>query len=127
MLAADVHLNRLKPEPLLRSASRLQLPLVRPISLSILPTSRPQAYPALKLIAEKTRTTPADIIHEARVGLMSSSPAIAALAGRNFLACRSLLDSRDFRLVCLGDDVRLDLGRVGFSSSDSGTKRKAVA
>src|ERR1700744_4686978 len=113
LLAAELHLSLLSPLPLDFIASWPPLPPGSPISPSILPTSRPQAYPALKLMAENTRTTPADIIHAARVGLISSSFVVAVLlVGRAFFAWRSLLDSRDFRLICFGEELLLC--RVGF-------------
>lgn len=126
LLAAELHLSLRSPVPLPRRASCPQVPPGKPISPSIRPTSRPQAYPALKLMAEKTRTTPAEIIHDANVGLMRSSlvATAPALAARTFFACRSLLDSRDLRFVCLGDAERR--GRAGVSNSDSATRRRAV-
>jgi hypothetical protein len=126
LLAADVQRNFRSPLPLDLMASCPQLPPGKPISPSIRPTSRPQAYPALKLMAEKTSTTPAEIIHDANVGLINSSLSAAAdlLVARNFFVWRSLLDSRDFRFVCLGEELRL--GRVALCNSDSGTRRSVV-
>lgn len=80
-----------------------------PISPSNLPISFPQAYPALKLMAEKTSTTPAEIIQVMSVGLImtSSSYATFGVPLRVFLATRSLLCSRAFRfdVIDRGDDA----------------------
>ena len=75
-------------------------------------------------MAENTRTTPAEMIHEANVGLIISSLTTAALVERAFFVCRSLLDSRDLRLVSFGGGVLWGLAEG--SSSDSGTKRSVV-
>jgi len=83
LLLAVLHRSLRRPAP--RIVSRPQPPEPIAISPSILPASRPQAYPALKLMAEKKRTTPAEIIHVAKVGLISSSPMLVVLAPRSFL------------------------------------------
>ena len=119
LLLPDVHLSLFKLPPLL-TTSCPQLPPVRPISPSILPTSLPQAYPALNEIAENTSRTPAEIIQAVSVELIVSSLVGVVFIDFIFFACRSLLDSRDFRLAALGDLV------LGLSISDSGTNRKAV-
>lgn len=115
LLLVVLHRSLLKPLPLM--ASRPQFPPASPMSLSNLPTSFPHPYPALKLIAENTSTTPAEIIQYVKVGLITSSDE-TAFADRSFFACRSLLDSLDRRFICLGDR--------GLDSSDSGTNLKLV-
>jgi hypothetical protein len=106
---APLHLNLLNPLALPFIACVPHAPLVKPISPSNLPTSFPQAYPALKLIAENTSTTPAEIIHVISVGLISisSSYAVLGVALRVFFASRSLLCSRAFRFDAwdLGDEA----------------------
>ena len=142
--AAVVHLSLLKPLPLLRKASRPHAEvLILPISASTRPTSLPQAYPALKLTAEKTMTIPADIIHDMTVGEMARSWSGALFLDALLLAfftCRSLPVSLAFRFTkagSAGDDTFLpsDLrlpevwdGDVGTSplSSDSGTSLKVI-
>lgn len=91
----------LGPPPAL-NASAPQFP---PISPSSLPTSRPHAYPAEKLIAENSKTKPADIIHDAIVGDIrtSSADAVEVAGGfeRIFLEFRSLEEERERRLIGL--------------------------
>jgi hypothetical protein len=74
-------------------------------------------------MAEKTITTPADIIHDIRVGeiMPSSVFELDRTALRLFFACRSLLCSRAFLLAmaaCFGDDGGLredpDTGARGY-------------
>lgn len=120
-----VNLNLLNPvlDPLI--ASLPQVAPSRPICASTLPTSLPQAYPALKLIAEKTRTTPAEMNHVIMVGESNTSSDVVAgfVTARSFFAFRSLLDSRDLRLGASFGDREGDLRAL---SSDSGTSRRVV-
>ena len=107
----------------------------RPISPSSRPTSLPQAYPALKLMAEKTRTTPAEIIQVINVGLISISSSYPALgvALRVFFVSRSLLCSRAFRFDGLDRGVNVGesglacgLGPLSPRKCDSDTRRRVV-
>ena len=93
-----------------------------PVVPSKRPTSFPQAYPALKLMAEKISTTPADIIHVINVGetVVSSALNPGLVAARLFFAFLSLLGSWALRFAaaaCLGDDGALaddiDMGGRG--------------
>jgi hypothetical protein len=105
-----VHLNLLNPVPDLMTSRPHDTPSVPiPAAPSKRPTSFPQAYPALKLIAENTSTTPAEIIQDISVGemMVSSVPEPDRTALRLFFVFRSLLCSRAFRLAvaaCFGDD-----------------------
>lgn len=116
LLLVALHLNLFNSLPRRTSCPQLA------ISPSTRPTSLPHAKPALNEMAEKTRTTPADIIHEVSVGPIKSS-LIGVLTGLIFLECLSLLDSLDFRLDCFGDGALR--GGIVFSS-DSGTNRSVV-
>ena len=101
--ALALHLKRLKPPAPPLTAS-LPQPLDRvptPSPPSNLPTSFPHAYPALKLMAENTSTTPALIIHVSSVASYADVGGNVdfGVALRVFLASgRSLLDERALRL-----------------------------
>ena len=70
--------------------------------------------------------TPAEMIHEAITGLMVSSAGVV-LTERNFLELRSLLDSRDLRLICLtGSFSCTNLNVVGCVDGLLGATRSGV-
>lgn len=102
-LPTALHLSLLNPPapPLTASFPHPLDNVPTPSAPSNLPTSFPQAYPALKLMAENTSTTPALIIHVSNVAsyvdVVGNEDLDVAL--RVFLASgRSLLDERALRL-----------------------------
>lgn len=75
-------------------------------------------------MAEKTRTTPAEMNQVIIVGETSISSGVAGLVvAFNFFACLSLLDSRDLLFATTLGECGAD-GRA--FSSDSGTSRNIV-
>lgn len=111
---AVLHRRRLNPPPLPRIASLPQLPPSRPTPMLPLnrPTSFPQAYPTEKEMAEKARTTPADITQLINTGeaVTSSMPPVTVLIERDLFACRSFEVSLDFRFVDARGDKLWDEG-----------------
>jgi hypothetical protein len=121
------HLKRLNPPVLPRMASLPQLaPSVpTPTVPSNLPTSLPHAYPTEKEMAEKTSTTPADIIQLIRIGdtVASSMLPATVFVARDFFTCRSLEGSLAFRFVAaLGDKLAEECGLLarGFRAGRGG-------
>lgn len=74
-------------------------------------------------MAEKTKTTPADMNHVIMVGESNNSSVVAGfVTARSFFPCRSLLDSRDLRLGTSFGDRDGDRAL----SCDSGISRRVV-
>jgi hypothetical protein len=129
MPAPPVHLSFLNPVPL---TSLAQLPAPAPAT-SACPVSLPTTYPAEKLSALTSTTTPALTTHVSSVGLISS---MIGPVRRAFLtARRSLLLLRTSLRLERSEGVLLDRGDEGAAedssrmsprATDSGTRRSVL-
>ena len=87
------------------------------------PTSRPMTYPAPKPTTETSTTTPADMTHVSRVGLMKNAPVsvsvVVVSASRRVAAVRFFLAARAGRVWAVDDAARLVFS-VGWPGGEEG-------